>query len=355
MSKIILTRKIQLVIDSSDAEEVKACFHRLYSYHRLTCRAANLICTHMFLQENMKELLYITDDIKAKLKDREKDEDGILNTSQGNSIYRTLSSHFLGELPGSVMTRVAQMVTGKYRENSIKYWRGEVTLPNFRGDVPIPFGNEDCTFRASDNKREFCFTLFKVPFKTYLGKSSTEIRLLLNKLSTKTERLKQSAIQVKKNKIYLLLSMEAEKKAYPLDEAVIAEVSLSVYHPITVTINEKEFKIGNEEEYLHRRLAIQAAKRRLQRAAPYVDVEARLKQYGEKEKNYVQTRQHDYSRRLVDICIKNGAGTILLVNQSLKEKEAKEDKILLRNWGYLGLKSKIMYKAEIAGILVVEE
>jgi len=44
-----------------------------------------------------------------------------------------------------------------------------------------------------------------------------------------------------------------------------------------------------------------------------------------------------------------------LVNQSNKERLAKEDDFLLRNWSYYGLMEKIKYKAKLAGIHVIIE
>jgi len=62
-----------------------------------------------------------------------------------------------------------------------------------------------------------------------------------------------------------------------------------------------------------------------------------------------------YSRRLIDICVKSGAGTLLLVNQSNIEEVAKDDEFLLRNWSYFGLIEKIRYKANMAGVNVIIE
>lgn len=56
-----------------------------------------------------------------------------------------------------------------------------------------------------------------------------------------------------------------------------------------------------------------------------------LEHYNEKEKQYVDSRLHLYNRRLIDICVKSEAGTLLLVNQTNKESFAKEDEFLLRN------------------------
>lgn len=80
-----------------------------------------------------------------------------------------------------------------------------------------------------------------------------------------------------------------------------------------------------------------------------------MEHFSEKEKRYVDSRLHLYSRRLIDICVKSEAGTLLLVNQTNKEEVAKEDEFLLRNWSYYGLIEKIKYKANMVGINVIVE
>ena len=64
---------------------------------------------------------------------------------------------------------------------------------------------------------------------------------------------------------------------------------------------------------------------------------------------------HVYSRKLIDLCVKYHAATLILVNQELKEEIAKEDPFLLQNWSYYNLKEKITYKAERAGIQLIVE
>jgi IS605 OrfB family transposase len=152
------------------------------------------------------------------------------------------------------------------------------------------------------------------------------------------------------------------KKDHALQEHIIAEASLSVEHPISVTVDKDNYQIGTKEEFLYRRLAIQAARHRLQKASTYNKGGngrkrklKSLEHYNQKEKNYVDSRLHLYSRRLIDICVKSQAGTLLLVNQSNKEEVAKEDEFLLRNWSYFGLIEKIKYKAKMVGINVITE
>lgn len=362
MEKIILTKRIQLIINSRDKEILKEYYDRMYEYQRLVCRAANMINTHLFLQDRLKDLVYLTTETKVRLADAIKDEEGILTTSHMNSVYRILSAHFLKLLPSTTLSNLNQALYRTYQSNRELYWKGDKSMPNFRKDIPIPFSSRDITLREEDGGKNFTFSLFKIPFKTYLGRDRSGMRVILRKIANGELPLRQSAIQMKNNKIYLLASLEGEKQRCELDESLIAEVSLSMEYPLVVKIGREEFQIGNKEEFLYRRLSIQAARRRLQIAATWnrggkgrKKKLGGLENYTEKEKNYIDSRLHLYSRRLIDHCIRAGAGTILLVNQSYKEEVAKGDTLLLRNWSYYGLKTKIAYKARLANIRVMEE
>lgn len=80
-----------------------------------------------------------------------------------------------------------------------------------------------------------------------------------------------------------------------------------------------------------------------------------IDRWHEKEKNYVTTKLHTYSRMLVDMAVKHRRGKIVLVDQKRREDEAKEqnkngEPFVLRNWSYYGLKDKIAYKCKMVGI-----
>ena len=80
-----------------------------------------------------------------------------------------------------------------------------------------------------------------------------------------------------------------------------------------------------------------------------------MTRFEEKEKNYVDTKLHLYSKLLVDVAINNGCGKIFLVNQKPREDDAKKEaekgnSLVLRNWSYYNLKQKIDYKCKKYGI-----
>ncbi|UIR55794.1 hypothetical protein LZQ00_16195 [Sphingobacterium sp. SRCM116780] len=351
---IILTRKIQVFIDSDDKEKRVAYFKKLLEWQDIVFRGANLVLTHQYIQENLKDLIYLKTDIKTKLTNDEKDDEGILITSRINTTYLLLSSYFKDQVPSDILFQVNTTLIKNFQTDRLAYWKGQRSLRNYKKDMPIPFSAKAIQLRNGRNGLDFKFDLFKIPFRTYLGKDHSDKRVLLQRTLVGQIKVCASSIKIIKNKIFLLLSLELPQEDHILKGHITAEASLSLEHPISVLVNKDRYQIGTKEEFLYRLMAIQAARHRLQKASHYNKGGngrkrklKSLEHYNEKEKNYVDSRLHLYSRRLIDICVKSQAGTLLLVN------EYNKDEFLLRNWSYYGLIEKIKYKAKMAGIQVV--
>jgi hypothetical protein len=105
---IVLTRRIQLLIDSDDELLIKEAKEKLYNWQRVCFRAANQIMTHQFVQEQVKDFFYFTDDIRMKLADQKKEEVGMLISSKTNTTYRVVSNHFKGEIPTNILSNLNQ-------------------------------------------------------------------------------------------------------------------------------------------------------------------------------------------------------------------------------------------------------
>lgn len=360
---MIITRKIQLLIDSDDNQYVRDTKDKLFNWQSICFRSANMIMTHHFVQEQVKDFFYLTDGIKLKIADEKKEPNGILKSSRINTTYRLLSNHFKGHIPTNILSNLNNTLLATFNKERVAYWKGEKSLRNYKKNIPMPFAAEAITKLdlAPDNKN-FCFKLFQIPFRTFLGKDTADKKILLNRIKNGTIKLRTSHIQLDKGKIYFLAVIQIEKEQHDLDTAVIAEATLSIEHPVNVKIGDQQYAIGNKEEFLHRRLAIQAAILRVKKGITFNrggHGEKRKKKclvdYQNNEKKYVEYKLHVYSRRLIDLCLKHQAATLILVNQQQKEEIAKEDPFLLQNWSYYSLKDKINYKAEKAGIQVIIE
>ncbi|QRY58017.1 hypothetical protein BCY89_21785 [Sphingobacterium siyangense] len=359
---IILTRKIQLFLDCDDKELRSEYFKKLFEWQDIVYRGSNMVLTHQYIQEQIKDLIYLRDEIKVKLADFKKDPEGIFTSSKMNTTYRILNLYFKGKLPSNIISAMNMTLNRVFSADRSAYWKGEKSLRNYKKDMPIPFSGDQVKLSNDEKGRDFKLKLFKIPFRTYLGRDRSDKRVLLQRALVGQIKICTSSIKIVKGKIFLFLALELPKKQHELKEHIIAEASLSVEHPITVNIDRDNYQIGNKEEFLYRRMAIQSARHRLQKAVAFNNGGhgrkkklKSLEHFNEKEKRYVDSRLHLYSRRLIDICIKSEAGTLLLVNQSNKEEIAKGDEFLLRNWSYYGLIEKIKYKASMAGISVIVE
>ena len=356
-----LTRKIQLVVDLSSKEEQKEALDTLYQWQNRAYRAANFMVSHLYIQEMIKDFLYLSEGVKYKLADEKKDDLGILNCSRIHTTYRVVSNRFKGEIPTNILTNLKSTLYSSFNKNKVEYWKGERSLKNFRRDMAFPFDTEGMSKIIYDEeKRAFCFRLFKMPLKTYLGKDFSDKRVLLERVMKGELKLCASHIKLKDGKIFWLPVFEIEKEKHELKPEVIAEATLSLEYPIIIKIGKKQYTIGTREEFLYRRLAIQAAIKRAKQGVTYARSgrgrkrkTKALTRFRDTERNYVHNRLHVYSKRLIDFCVKNKAGTLLLLNQNEKSEIAKEEEFVLRNWSYFELMTKIKYKAEKAGIELI--
>ncbi|KFC20422.1 transposase [Chryseobacterium sp. FH1] len=359
-STITLTRKIQLLIDVP-SDQKNEMWEKLYRYQNRCFRAANLIASHLYVQEMIKDFFYLTEEIQYKLADEKKDHMGMFNRSKTGTTARMVFDHFKGEIPTDILGSLNNTIQSTFSKNKADYWQGTKSLRNFKKDIPIPLPVKCISkMRYDEETKAFCFNMFAIPIKTFLGKDYTDKRVIMERLLKEEIKLCTSQIQLKDRKIFWLAVFEFEKEEYFLKPEIIAEASLSLEHPIVAKANNARIDIGSKEEFLYRRLAIQAGQKRIQESIAYARSgkgakrkHKALYKTDKLESRYVSNRLHLYSRKLIDFCIKQQAGTLVLKNQDDKIGIAKEREFVLRNWSYYELQTKIKYKAEKAGIELI--
>lgn len=209
------------------------------------------------------------------------------------------------------------------------------------------------------DSNHFSLILFHIPFGINLGRDRSNNKQILESCLSGHCKICESSLLIDdlRKKMFLLLSYEPSAKKYNLDEELCVQASLSIENPIIARFKKTEICIGNKEEFLYRRLQIQAAIRRSQINSKFSTGGKGRKRklqavdrFHDKEKNYIKTKIHTYSSMLVDFALHNRCKYIELVNQSEKETNAKKSQFILRNWSYYGLKKCIEYKARAKGI-----
>lgn len=367
--KIIITRKIQLSIDSSEKEIKDASYRTLFDWRYICYRAANLISSHAYMQYQLKDFFYLVEETKVKLskyvqgKEGEGDKEGILTTSFLNTTYQVLSKQFKGTIPMIILAALNKSIRSQIEKERGAIVRGERSVRNYKNKIPIPIPPSlIANISYCSEKRNYKFNIQDIPFITYFGRDNNNTKIIWERSLEGEYKLCESQLIIDKKKLFLLAAFQFEKNHCTLDEKIVAEAHLAIDIPIIVKIGKYKYDIGNKEEYLYRRVAIQNARRRCQKGAinnrPQHGRNRKLKpliNYNEKEKNYVNTKLHTYAKSLVDLCAKHNVGSLILVDQSEKETVAKEDTFLLRNWGYGDLKQKISYKANIIGLKIISE
>ena len=376
---MVITRKIEVFVCEADKELRRAYYEKLYANRDIAVKVANMGVSHLFALDNT--MPYLSDE------DRERivfiGAKGNKATKQ-NAPYVAASEAFKGKADMGMVSCVLQNVQKTYQDDR-KHGMWNRSLRSFKANMPVPFKADrflNLRFSEYENgegeKRQGCFfTLMGVPFQMKFGRDRSGNRIIVERVVGGEYKMCTSSLQFDRNKIFLLLCVDIPKKEVELDEGKTMYAYLGLMNPVICTCDVraakeydsgyKWFEIGTKEEFNYRRRQIQEAVRRCQVENLYNSGgKGRKKKcqtidrWHEKEKNYVATKLHTYSRMLVDLALKHRCGRIVLMNQTHREEEAKEqnaegDNLVLRNWSYFGLKEKIGYKCKMAGIKMEEE
>src|SRR5690606_828571 len=122
-----------------------------------------------------------SENVQYKLMDEKKGPMGILNRSRNNTTYRVVSDRFKGEIPTNILSNLNHSLLASFNKEKSSYRTGERSLKNFRRDMAFPFAPDECmhSLHYNEEKKAFCFRLFRIPFRIYLGKDFTDKRRLL--------------------------------------------------------------------------------------------------------------------------------------------------------------------------------
>lgn len=389
---MIITKRIEIRISEKDEKLKKEYYQKLFDQRYYAMSTANLtaVTEHMltvpspyFTQEQKENFVFIG--CKGT------------NTTRKNAPYVAASMKFKGKADMAMLSSVVQTVQKAYRED-VKSGMSHRSLRNYKDSIPMPFKPSGFrnmkmeTFEGKNGKthEELTFTLMNIPFKSFFGKDWGQTRQIVkNALDENNEdyTMCTSSIQLRNEtdretgkkhlKIYLLFCVDIPEKKASLNPKKVLYAYLGIENPIVYnTVKQYEhpfmddddvnwYVIGTKDNFLHRRRQIQEALKKCQKEARFnsgghgrkhkLKV---LERWHKREKNYINTALHNYSRELIKAAVRYRCGTIYLVKQKEKEDAAKDaaakgEPAILRNWSYFGLKSMINYKAAMYGITVL--
>ena len=409
----IITRKIELKIvkDGLTDEEYDQQWKYLYQINNTIYLAANRISTHCLFNDEYemrlklhmprykeieKELKKLDSDKKTsdkEIRDRllnerkELDEDvknkkkDFLQCSKQNSTYQLVSKEFKQYIPSDILANLNQKIQENYNNNQKKIESGERALSTYKKGMEIPFSiRENKRLKLFIKEEGIYLKWFKeILFRLEFGKDASNNRCIVERLieSDKQQKKKgedyvanNSSIKLVKNgrntRIFLLLSIDIPAKKQVLDKDVVLGVDLGIKCPLYLAINKNDnfkMQIGDIEHFHNQRTMFQKRFKSLQKLMCTQGGHGRkkklepLEKLKEKERNWVHTQNHVYSREVIKQALKQNAGIIHM--ESLKDfgkgKEGyvkDEYKYLLRYWSCYELQSMIEYKAKLEGIEV---
>lgn len=370
---MVVTRKIQVYVSEQDPEMKKNYIHTLYEWRDNIRKAANVIVAHKYVQQNIRDFMYIKDEIQEKfyVKDILKEGKGM---SEQNTTYRVASALLKGKVPSEFYACLNQAVANTFKETLPDMLRGKASVRSYKNNIPMPFAGKTLmnTLHKSEEDGRYYFSLFGIPMAMRFGRDRSNNQLVVDRCIGGEYKACGSSIMIDGNKIFLLLCVDMPKQENKLVAGKKMYAFLGVMNPIvcTTTINAKNeydsgmkvYEIGNRDEFFYRRRQIQEAIKRCQVNNKYTNGGHGRKQkckaierYKAKERNYIDTKTHLYSKMLINLAVKYKCDTIVLMKQKEREENAKEEELILRNWSFNGLKTKIGYKAKMAGIKVIEE
>ena len=409
----IITRKIELKIvkDGLTDEEYDQQWKYLYQINNTIYLAANRISTHCLFNDEYemrlklhmprykeieKELKKLDSDKKTsdkEIRDRllnerkELDEDvknkkkDFLQCSKQNSTYQLVSKEFKQYIPSDILANLNQKIQENYNNNQKKIESGERALSTYKKGMEIPFSiRENKRLKLFIKEEGIYLKWFKeILFRLEFGKDASNNRCIVERLIESDRQQKNkgedyvannSSIKLvkygKSTRIFLLLSIDIPAKKQVLDKDVVLGVDLGIKCPLYLAINKNDnfkMQIGDIEHFHNQRTMFQKRFKSLQKLICTQGGHGRkkklepLEKLKGKERNWVHTQNHVYSREVIKQALKQNAGTIHM--ESLKDFGKGKDgyvkdeyKYLLRYWSYYELQSMIEYKAKLEGIEV---
>ena len=183
IKSIIITRKIQIRVNESDPKIRNEFYQRLRAINEVVMRMANTAATHLYVQKNLDEFEYINNDYLKHSIEIFKEGKGM---SPNNRTYRVLSEKYGEDLKGlsDITTNLNSVLVQTFKKEGKEYFTGKRSLRTYRKDIPVPFSASSIiNIKQTEDKKNYCFNLFKIPFATVFGRDSSSNREMFERSS----------------------------------------------------------------------------------------------------------------------------------------------------------------------------
>ncbi|MDP4143126.1 MAG: transposase [Bacillota bacterium] len=279
------------------------------------------------------------------------------------------------------VAQTRQFVVNRFKDDKKKgLFKGEISLSNFKKNIPIIIHNDSYKILKSDKGFHIECGLFNLKYQKEhdIKRVTFEIDKMGNNEKSTLNKIikgiyKQGSAQIiqdKKGKWYFIISFgfEVEKKELNMNRILGIDLGITKVATMQIWDNDKELwdRLSWKEcmidgdELIHYRQKIEARKKQMQIASKAVGngrtghgITTRMKpleKMNDKVSKFRETFNHKVSKYIVDMAVKYNCGVIQMEDLSGFTEQQSES--LLRNWSYYDLQNKVKYKAEEKGIIV---
>ena len=291
-------------------------------------------------------------------------------------VYHQLSDELTEVMAATILNAAIQKSYKKYKDSRKQVFTGEISLPSYKADQPVPLPKKNFEIQRDINslKTLFSCNLFS---KKYSRSADVSTRILFevkscdNTQNTILERVLngtyhpcESAVTYdrRKRQLQLILSYSfVPDTVQQIDKEKILGVDLGVSYAIYASsIGEYERLSIPGTKVIAFAKQMEARKRDKQKESRYCSdgrvghgTKTRVQTvYSDADKiaRFRDTVNHTYSRALIDFAVRNGFGTIQMEDLTAVKTDNQK---LLRHWTYFDLQTKIKNKAKEHGIEVI--
>ncbi len=212
--EVTIARKIEIRFNTKDKNEKDQYYKTLRAWRDVACHGANMTISMMYGNLKGENLAYLEKKLEAlrnrpldyetlgkkeqkeirteedqpiyELIKQEKKE--LFITSEMAYYYRMLAEYYNDSgIPSVIIGCIANQVNNDFSADKSAYLRNNQSLRTYKQDMPIPFTAASirnirrATNEAGDKEyKDFCFTLFGLPFRTNFGKDLSNNYYLLS-------------------------------------------------------------------------------------------------------------------------------------------------------------------------------
>jgi putative transposase len=275
------------------------------------------------------------------------------------------------------------MVKKKWEADFTDMVNGRKSIANFKRDMPIEIHNIQMMDKRSkeiwirNESGDYSVDLMLISkeyakeinrdtqkFKVALAVKDSYQKAIVDRVINGEYKLSMSKLikDKRKKKWFLNLAYTFTPEKETLQENKILGIDLGVKIPAMLAISDNKFfreSVGSSEEITNFQKQVTARTKSLQRQRKWCGegsighgTKTRIKpieKLSGKIKRFKDTKNHNWSRYIVEQAIKNNCGTIQMEDLS----GIAEENTFLKTWTYYDLQQKIKYKAEEKGIKIV--